>query len=153
MTHPSTAREALIVEAIGDVAELVKAVEMSATRLEATCQAFQQARIGLHDELAGFESRLATLTENAKTVTNRYLAARVVEATRRSIDEQSRAMSDAARTAFKAELGPMLQRLQTFLQPLLEQRGRAWRRYVTHAAAAGAGSVATWAIAAHRWLT
>ena len=152
MTHPSTAREALIVEAIGDVAELVRAVEVLAPRLDATCQALQQASVRLHDELAGFESRMAALTENAKTVTSRYLAARVVEATRRSIDEQSLAMSDAARTAFKAELGPTLQRLQTLLQPLLEQRERAWRRYLTHAVAAGAGSAATWALAAHRWL-
>jgi hypothetical protein len=149
MTHPSTAREALIVEAIGDVAELVKAVEVLAPRLDAACQALQQASVRLHDELAGFESRLAALTENAKTATSRYLAARVVEATRRSIDEQSLAMSEAARTAFKAEFG---QRLQTLLQPLLEQREQAWRRCLTHAVAAGAGCVATWVMAAYRWL-
>ena len=153
MTHASTAREALISEAIGDVADLVKTVEALAPQLDAICQALREASTGLRGDLASFESRLTALTDNAKSVTIKYLATRVAETTERSLNEQSRAMSDAARVAFGAELGATLQRMQAMLPPLIERRDHVWMRYLTHAMAAAAGSVATWALAAHRWVS
>jgi hypothetical protein len=147
MTDPATAREALLVEAIGDVAKLLREVEAVAPALDQTCQALLLANAGLRDELSGFERRMAAITENAKTVTAKHLAARTEEAARRSIDQQSRAMADAARVAFGAELGATMQRLQATLQPLMERQGRRWETWLTHAAAAALASGATWALA------
>ena len=150
MTNPATAREALIAEAIGDVAKLLREVEAVAPALDETCQARLLANASLRDELSGFERRMAAITENAKAVTAKHLAARVDEAARRSIDQQSRAMADAARVAFGAELGATVQRLQATLQPLVERRVRRWGRWetwLTHAAAAAVASGATWALA------
>jgi len=149
MNPPSTAREALIVEAIGEVAQLLQRVEALRAALDETCQALLQASTTLENHVAGFERRMAAITENAKTQAVRYMAARTVEATRRSIDLQSRAMADAARVAFGAELGATMQRLQAMVRPLLEARERRWERWLTHAAAATASSAATWAIAIH----
>lgn len=149
MTDPATAREALIVEAIGDVAKLIREVEALAPALDETCQALQQANTSLRDELTGFENRIAAITENAKTQTVKHLAARADEATRRSIDQQSRAMADAARVAFGAELGATMQRLQATLQPLIERPQRRWERWLTHVAAAAAAAAATWLLALH----
>jgi hypothetical protein len=94
---------------------------------------------------------MAAITENAKTRTVQHLAARADEAARRSIDLQARAMADAARIAFGAELGATLQRLQTSIQPLVERPGRRWEPWLTHAAAAATASAATWTLAVMLW--
>ena len=146
MNSPATAREALIVEVIGEVAKLIKDVEALAPVLNESCRALQQANTNLRDELTGFERRIAAIAESAKTQAVKYIAARTGEAAVRSIDQQGRAMADAARVAFGAELGATMQRLQTMLQPLLQRRDSPWERWLTHAAAAMAGSAGTWAL-------
>jgi hypothetical protein len=143
MSHPSTAREALIVEAIGDVAKLVKQVEAASAGLNNSAQALKAASAALGDELAGFERCIAALTENAKVQTVKHIAARTDEAARRSIDQQSRAMADAARVAFGAELGATMQRLHAQLRPLFDERSRRWERWLTHAAVATVAAAVT----------
>jgi len=152
MNSPATAREALIVEAIGEVAKLLQDVEALTPVLNDSCRALQEANTSLRDELASFERRIAAIAENAKTQTVKYIATRAGEAAGRSVDQQSRAMADAARVAFGAELGATMQRLQTMLQPLLERREQPWDRWLTHVAAAAVGSAATWTLALYvRW--
>lgn len=146
MTDPATAREALIVEAIGEVARLIRDTEALVPLLDETCQALQQANMNLRDELAGFERRMAAITENAKTQTVKHMAARADEAARRSIDQQSRAMADAARVAFGAEVGATMQRLLATLRPLIARPERRWERWLTHAAVAAVASVMTWLV-------
>jgi hypothetical protein len=147
MTEPATAREALIVEAIGDVARLMRDVESLAPTIDGASRALHQASARLHEELAGFDNRITAITENAKLQTVKHLAARAEEAAHRSIDQQSRAMADAARVAFGVELGATMQRLHAALQPLIEQRRHRWESWLTHAAAAAMGAAATWALA------
>jgi hypothetical protein len=147
MMTPTTAREALIVEAIGDAAKLIRQVEALAPMLNESCQALLQADDSLRNALAGMEGRMAAITENAKTRTVQYLATRINEAAGRSIETQSRAMADAARVAFGAELGATMQRLQTTLKPLIERRQRYWESWLTHLAAAATASAATWFLA------
>ena len=105
MSYPSTAREALIVEVIGDVAQLLKRVEALSPELDATCQALLQASTGFEDQALAFERQIAATTEHIKTQTVKYMAVQAADASRRSIEQQSRAMADAARVAFGAELG------------------------------------------------
>ena len=147
MNSPATAREALIVEAIGEVARLIQDVEALAPILNESCRALHQANTSLRDELADFERRIAAIAENAKTQTVKYIAARAGEAAGRTIDWQGRAMADAARVAFGAELGATMQRMQTILQPLLKRREPPWERWLTHVAAAAVASAATWTVA------
>lgn len=149
MTEPGTAREALIVEAIGDVAKLLDRVEAVAAAMQEAGGALQQARLDLSEQVADFERRMKATTEFAKTEVVKHIAARTEDAARRSIDQQSRAMADAARLAFGVEVGAAMQRLQATLQPLLERRH--WRRdsWLTHAAAAGAAAAATWVLAVY----
>jgi hypothetical protein len=146
MSDPTTAREALIAAAIGDVARLLDRVDAMAPTLDKACRALQLANTGLRQDLGEFERRMAAATERAKTEAARYIAARTDEAARRSIDQQSRAMADAARLAFGAELGATMQRLRATLQPLVEWQQRRWQTWLTHAAAAAAGSAVTWAL-------
>ena len=158
MSAPATVREALIVEAIGEVASLIQSVEALAPLLNQCCLALEQASTRLSDELSGLQRRTAALAESSKSQTVKYIVARAGDAAARSIEAQSRAMAEAARVAFGTELGA---RLQTTLQPLLEPRERRWVRWLTHAAAALAGAAAAWtwlsaldcADSAHRGLT
>jgi hypothetical protein len=151
MTHPSTTREALIVEALGEAAKLVRQVEALAPALDQSRQALADAHSGLARQLAAFETQVAALTEKAKVQAVKHILARTDEAARRSVELQARAMADAARVAFGAELGATLQRLQSSVQPRAEPSRRRWEPWLTHAAAAATASAVTWTLAVLLW--
>lgn len=147
MSAPSDIREALIAEAIGDVGRMMQDLGMLASLVEESRDGLLQAKNELHSSLAGFEGQVKAITDHAKSKAVQFIAARTGEATRQSIDQQSQAMADAARIAFGAEVGAMMQRWQAASRQLLdEQRARVWEAWVTHAAAAVLGSAATWAV-------
>jgi hypothetical protein len=149
MADPATAREALIVEALGEVARLIRQVEGLEPVLAQSCQAVKQANALLNDNLVDFERRMTAIAENAKGRAVQHVAARIDDALRRSIDQQSRAMADAARVAFGAELGATVQRLQSTLQALMERPRRRWEWWLVHAGVAAAASALTWGLAAY----
>lgn len=151
MTHSSSTREALIVEALGEAATLIRQVEALAPVLNESRQALANAHSGLADQLATFGTQVAVLTEKAKVEAVKHILARTDEAARRSIELQGRAMADAARVAFGAEIGAAMQRLQSATQPLIGRPERRWQRWLTHAAAAAAASAVTWTLAAMWW--
>jgi hypothetical protein len=147
MTHPSTTREMLIVEALGEAAKLIRQVEALAPALDRSRQALADAHSGLSGQLAEFETQVLALTEKAKVVAVKHVLTRTEEAARQSADLQSRAMADAARVAFGADLGATLQRLQS----LHVRPGPQWEPWLTHAAAAATASAATWTLAITLW--
>ena len=147
MTHPSTTREALIVEALGEAEKLIRQVEALAPALDQSRQALADAHSGLAGQLAALEAQVLALTEKVKVQAVKHILARTDEAARRSIELQSRAMADAARVAFGADLGAAMQRLQS----LHERPGRRWEQWLTHAAAAATASAATWTLAVILW--
>lgn len=151
MTHPSTAREALIAEALDDAAKLLRQVEALGPALDQSRQALADAHSGLAGQLAAFEAQVTALTERAKVQAVRHVLARTDEAARRSIELQARAMADAARVALGAELGATLQRLQTSAQPQAVPPRWRWELWLTHAAAAATASAVTWAVAVTLW--
>jgi hypothetical protein len=151
VTQPTTVREALIAEALGDTAKLIRQVEALAPTLDESRQALADAHMGLADQLAAFEAQVMALSEKAKVQVVTHILARTDEGARRSAELQSRAMADAARVAFGAELGATMQRLQSALQPLLERPDLRWERWLTHAAAAATASALTWTLAVVLW--
>ena len=151
MNDPVAAREALMIEAIGEAGNLIESVRGLTPVLQEIRREIAQAAAGLRDNLAAFEGRMTSITENAKARTVQHLAARADEATRRSIELQGRAMTDAARVAFGAEFATTLQQLQSAIQPLVERRGQRWERWLTHAAAAATASAVTWTLVFMLW--
>lgn len=148
MTHPNTTREVLIAEAIGEAAKLIRQVEALAPALDRSRQELADAHSGLSGQLAAFETQVLALTEKAKVVAVKHVLTRTEEAARQSADLQSRAMADAARVAFGADLGATLQRLQS----LHARPGPRWEPWLTHAAAAATASAATWTLAITLWV-
>lgn len=148
MMHPGTTREVLIVEALGEAARLMREVEALAPAMDQSRQALADAHSGLAGQLAAFETQILALTEKAKVQAVKHILARTDEAVRQSIELQSRAMADAARVTFGAEVGAALQRLQSLHPP----QGRRWERWLTHAAAAATASAVTWTLAITLWV-
>ncbi|MCW5662811.1 MAG: hypothetical protein KIT35_03155 [Piscinibacter sp.] len=137
----------LIVEALGEAAKLIRQVEALGPTLDRSRQELADAHSGLSGQLAAFETQVLALTEKAKVVAVKHVLARTEEAARQSVDLQSRAMADAARVAFGADLGATLQRLQS----LHARPGPRWEPWLTHAAAAATASAATWTLAITLW--
>lgn len=152
MNGPGSAREALIAEVVGDLARMFDRAEALERSMALSRQALADAHSRLGDQLAAFEAQVTALTERAKVQAVRHIVARTDEAARRSIDQQSRAMADAARAAFDAELGATVHRLHSMLHPLVGRQRRPWERWLAHAAIAVAASSVTWVIAAWVWM-
>ena len=154
MNGASSAREALIAEALGEIAALLDRVEAVAPALDTNRLALINASTELAGQVTAFESRMAGITENAKTQAVKHIARRTDEIARVSAEAQTRAMEDAARMLFRTEVGPALQRVAMPLQHLadLAHRGaHPWQHWLTHAATAAVASGLTWAVAAWLW--
>lgn len=154
MNGTSSAREALIAEALGEVAALLDRVEAVGPALDGSRLALIHASAELAGQVKAFESRMAGITENAKVQAVKHIARRTDEITRVSAEAQTRAMEEAARMLFRTEVGPALQRVAMPLQHLadLAHRGaHPWHHWLTHAATAVAASGLTWVLAAWLW--
>ena len=154
MSGPSTAREAFIVETLGEVAALIDRVEAVAPALDASRLALINASTELAGQVAAFESRMASITVNAKVQAVKHIARRTDEIARGSLDAQTRAMEEAARMLFRTEVGSALQRVAMSLKhvaDLAHRSARPWERWLTHAATAAVASALTWALAAWLW--
>ena len=152
MSPPGTAREALIAEAIGEVAALIDRVEAVAPSMDEARRALVRASVELAGQVVAFENRMTAITENAKVQAVRHIARRTDEVARSSMDTQTRAMEEAARALFRTEIGPTLQRLVMPLQHLAERGDRPWERWLTHAATAAVASAVTWVLVAYLWV-
>jgi hypothetical protein len=155
MNTLSTAREAFITEALGEVATLLDRVEAVSPALDTSRLALISASTELAHQVMSFESRMAVITENAKVQAVKHIAHRTDEIARGSVEAQTRAMEEAARALFRAEVGPSIQRLIMPLQQLadLAHRGaRPWEHWLTHAATAAVASALTWLLAAWLWI-
>ena len=151
MSGPSTAREAPIAEAIGEVLGVIQRLEAVTPALDASRIALVRDSAKLATQVAAFENRMVGITENAKVQAVRHIARRTDEMARSSLDAQTRAMEEAARTLFRNEMGAALQRLVAPLQQLADRAARPSESWLTHAATATVASALTWAVAAWLW--
>ena len=154
MTNLSSAREAFIVETLGEVSTLLDRVEAVAPALDASRLALINASTELAGQVTSFERRMAGITENAKVQAVKHIARRTDEIARGAVETQTRVMEESARMLFRTEVGPALQRVAMPLQHLadLAHRGaRPWQHWLTHAATAVVASALTWTLAAWLW--
>jgi hypothetical protein len=147
VNRPSTAREALIAEAIGDVAQLLDRVEALMQGMEGARQAQAATAIELGRQLGAVDSYMAAITDRARTRAVEHIVRRTNEVAARSLEAQTRAMTDAARSLFDEEVDATLQRLCMSLQRLVERVDRPWERWATHGATALVASAAAWGLA------
>jgi hypothetical protein len=140
MIPPSTAREALMIEALGDMATLMDRVEASTAALDQTRLGLVKANNELAARVTAFESRMAAITENAKTVAVEHIARRTSEIAQRSNRDQAQAMKEAARDLFNTEFGATLNGLVMSLRPLIKRFDQPWQSWLVHCATAAVSS-------------
>ncbi|MDP2264182.1 MAG: hypothetical protein Q8K24_13585 [Hydrogenophaga sp.] len=155
MSDLTTAREALMAEAIGDLGKLLDRVETLVPTLEARQLELVQASTDLAGQVNAYARRMEDITENMKSQAVKYMARRADELVRATVDTQTRAMDEAARTVFRNEVGPALQRMVKPLQDvsdLARRGGRPWEWWLLHVATAVLSSAISWGMAAWLWL-
>lgn len=155
MSDLTTTREALMAEAIGDLGKLLDRVETLVPTLETRQLELVQASADLAGQVNAYAMRMEEITENMKVTAVKYMARRADELVRATVDTQTRAMEEAARTVFRSEVGPALQRMVQPLQDVADmaRRGaRPWEGWLLHAATAVLSSALSWGMAAWLWL-
>ena len=140
----STAREALIVEAIGDVVGLLDRLEALAPILDGSRQAAVEASAELSGALEALEARMAAVSDTARTQVVQHIVQRTEEAARRAQEVQSSAIAEAAREVFRGEVERAMQRLAQAMQAASAAKPPVWEAWLTHAATAVTASAATW---------
>ena len=140
----STAREALIVEAIGDVVGLLDRLEALAPILDGSRQAAVEASAELSGALEALEGRMAAVSDTARTQVVQHIVQRTEEAARRAQEVQSSAIAEAAREVFRGEVERAIQRLAQAMQAASAAKPPVWEAWLTHAATAVTASAATW---------
>lgn len=140
----STAREALIVEAIGDVVGLLDRLEALAPILDGSRQAAVEASAELSGALEALEGRMAAVSDTARTQVVQHIVQRTEEAARRAQEVQSSAIAEAAREVFRGEVERAMQRLAQAMQAASAAKPPVWEAWLTHAATAVTASAATW---------
>ncbi|CAN5165864.1 hypothetical protein BH11PSE10_BH11PSE10_12220 [soil metagenome] len=155
MIPPGTAREMVLLEALGDVAALVDRVEALLPAMEKSRTALIRSREDLDRQLKAFESRMTTIAENAKMVTVQHIAKVTDDRTRVSLKVHLGAIEEAARTALGTEIRPTLHALIAPIQHLADlahRRDGPWERWLiplVAVTASTAASAATWLVALH----
>jgi hypothetical protein len=144
MSEPTTAREALIVEALGEVALLLDRIESLTSLMEVGRLELANASAHLDSRLKAFESGTVSVAQQVQVKAIEHIIRRTGKAASESIELQARAMNAAARLAFSAEVDSNLARLTHSLQQALHRVDRPWDLWLTHAATAAVSAAVTW---------
>ena len=158
MSEPRTSREALIAEALGDLARLLDQIQALVPAMLESRQAMVDAHGRLADQAAdqtsAFDGHVAQFIDKAKTHVVKHIAQQADESARRSIDQQVKAMEDAAHGLFLKEIGPEIRRLSLPLQRLydvVQSSANPWTSWLTHAATATVAALVTWMLMSGFW--
>lgn len=148
MKPASTAREALIVEAIGEVAALLDRVEALGPTIDKSRQASVKASAQLTAELRAFDRSLAAVSATARTQVVQHIVKQTEEAARRAQELQSTAIAEAAQQVFRSEVQQGMQHLARAMQAVNATKPSLWEAWLTHATTAAVASAVTWLLVA-----
>jgi uncharacterized protein (DUF885 family) len=147
MNAPTTAREALVVEAIGDAGRLLDRLEQLLPALEGARLALTNADTALVERIDALEARMVSITATTTTESVEHLTRQARLMAVRAVESQRVAMAHVARRLFSQEVEPALARLTAALERQVERLGRRGQQWPWHVATALAASMATWVVA------
>jgi hypothetical protein len=137
-------REALIAEALGDIAVLLERLQAVGPALTSTSEAVMSAADLLATRSADAESRLTAFTQHAVTHLSKHLAHRAEELARAAVEVEAKALQATGRKLIQEELGPSVQRLVRALNESAHRRLH-WRSVAVGATTALVASSVAWA--------
>lgn len=155
MNRPSTAKEALIAEALGEVAKLIDRVEAVAPVMNSSRQALVQVSETLVHQACAFDNRMSALTQKTVDVASTHIVRRANEVTAKTLDTQILAMQSAAREMFNKEFHPVVNQVLAqlaHLARLAQPRKYPWVPWLTHGAAFVSGAALTWLVVVAIWV-
>ena len=137
----TTAREALIVEVIGDVAKLIDRVGTLTLAMNASHKKLADVAIKLGGCIEPLKAHLAEAVTQTQNSAVEHIRRRTGEIAMDSMRRQTQAMEDAARAIIEREIGPPLRQLASTLQLLVERTRRPqWETWATYAATGAASA-------------
>lgn len=112
MNSPQTTREALLVEALGEIGALLDRVEAVAQSLSSAAEAVDRTCQRLETQAAAAQPRMAQVAQHAQDVAAKYIARSSLELMHSAADAEFRSMAAFASALFKSELHPALESLR-----------------------------------------
>jgi len=146
MGHPATAREALLAELIGDVAQLLDRVDALVPAMDGSRELFMEAARSVGAAISPFEGRMNAAAAKAAGHAMEHIVRRTNEVAANSLEQQTRSMRDAAHAIFRDEVGAALRQLEVAVKPIVDKAKRPWDTWLTHAAAALIGGASSAAV-------
>lgn len=155
MNRPSTAKEALIAEALGDMAALIERIEKLGPVMDISHRQLVQISKDLVREVSMFETRMTDFSFKAVDVAAKQIDQRTNEAATKILNTQIAAMQSAAREMFNKEFHPVVNRTVAqldHLARLAEPNQIPWMSWLTHGAAFVTGAALTWLVVVMIWV-
>jgi hypothetical protein len=141
MNQPTTAKEALLAEALGEMASLIERVEAVVPHVDESRKALILTGEVLSRKIANIEPEMKEFTGRAKQVTAKFIDSYLAEVTTKARETQTKAMQEAGHELFRKEFDPLVHRVVAHLQQLAQKQSTTWSALVTHAVAFFGGVV------------
>jgi len=136
MHRSSTAREALIAELIGDLAELIERVDRLTPAIDEARLKMTTAAQSLAAGVAPFKAHMVDIAAQTQKTSVQYILSRTNETAAKLLEVQSQAMTTSARAIVDKEVGPPLRQLASNLEQLVASTHRPLEAWALHAATA-----------------
>lgn len=143
---PTTAREALLAELIGEVAQLLSRAETLTQQMNTARQGLANAAVDVVTAAVKAQAQVTQLGGKVQRKVIEHVRHRTNEITRDAFSQQRSAMAESARTLFHDEVGPTLAKLTADLRAAIEKANHPWDGWLAHAA------TATFSAAGSAWL-
>jgi len=148
MGMPTTAREALLAEAIGEFGGMLAQVQQLLVSMDAARKGIVGAQAQMAQQIDALhtknEAQLHALAEQAKTQVAKHIAAHAAIAANRSAEQQKQAIREAARACFQAEVDAAAARLGHLLRENGQPPPSLIERVLIPLGAATLASALTW---------
>lgn len=161
MNRPSTAKEALIAEALGDMAALIDRIKKLGPVMDISHRQLVQISKDLVREVSMFETRMTDFSFKAVDVAAKQIDERTNDDATKILNTQIAAMQSAAREMFNKEFHPVVNRVVSqleYLTRLAEPNQNPWMpwmpwmHWLTHGAAFVTGAALTWLVVVLVWV-